>query len=67
MQSLVRTQWLSEKEVAALIGLSISTLQKHRFRHVGIPYAKLGRSVRYAAEEVASYMEAHRIVPDPEV
>ena len=58
-------RWLSEKEVARLTGFSTSTLQKHRFRHIGIPYLKVGRAVRYNLEDVIAYMQGCRVVPGP--
>lgn len=58
------SQWLTEKEVAALTRLSLSTLRAHRFAGRGLPYAKLGRMVRYSASEVERYMEARQIFPN---
>lgn len=60
---LAQPRWLTEKEVHAQTGISLSTLRKHRHKMMGIPYSKVGRSVRYASRDVVSYMEAHRIVP----
>ncbi len=54
-------QWLSEKDVARLIGISVSSLQKHRFKRSGIPYVKLGRTVRYSLADVYAYMDTHKI------
>ena len=53
--------WLSEKAVAQLTGISVSTLQKQRFYHRGIPYSKIGRLVRYSVHDVQAFMTAHRI------
>lgn len=53
--------WLTEKQVALLTSLSVSTLRNHRQRRMGIPYVKLGRSVRYARRAVEDYMNAHSI------
>ena len=53
--------WLTEKEAAAMTGLSVSTLQKQRFYHRGIPYAKIGRSVRYAYADIETFMAERRI------
>ena len=53
--------WLSEKAVAQLTGISVSTLQKQRFYHRGIPYSKVGRAVRYSVHDVQAFMTAHRI------
>ncbi|HBW17180.1 MAG TPA: transcriptional regulator [Desulfovibrio sp.] len=58
-----QTYWLTEKEVAAITRISLSTLRAHRFIGRGIPYSKLGRAVRYSAAEVQNYMVAHQIKP----
>ena len=54
-------RYLKEKEVAAITGFSVYTLQRMRFEHKGINYIKLGRSIRYKLEDVLAYMESHRI------
>lgn len=56
-------RWLNEKQVAELTGISLSTLRKHRFFSEGLPYYKVGRSVRYKHSDVISFMEARRIEP----
>lgn len=53
--------WLTEKEAAAMTGLSVSTLQKQRCYHRGMPYSKIGRSVRYSINDIQAFMKAHRI------
>lgn len=53
--------WLEEKQVAKITGLSTSTLQKHRFQRRGIPYSKVGRSVRYAKSDVEAFMVSNLI------
>ncbi len=63
VSELLASQWLTEKEVAALTRLSLSTLGSHRFAGKGLPYAKLGRMVRYSASEVERYMESRQIYP----
>jgi len=60
-----QTRWLTEKQVAALTGISCSLLQKQRFNGTGFPYAKVGaRLVRYSEAEVAKYMQDHQIRTD---
>ena len=54
--------WLTEKAVSQLTGISISTLQKARFFRKGIPYSKIGRSVRYSIKDVQAFMTSHRIL-----
>ena len=62
VEATMRGKWLTEKETARLVSLSVHTLRAHRQRHVGIPYAKIGRSVRYALTDVNAFMSEHRIV-----
>lgn len=54
-------QWLTEREVATMTNLSVSTIQKQRFKRRGIPYSKIGRSVRYLLDDVIAFMEAARV------
>ena len=56
-------RYLSEKSVAEMTGISVSTLQKQRHTRTGIPYCKLGKLVRYALADVVASMEARRINP----
>ena len=48
---------LSEKEVAVLLKCSVSVLQKNRLKGDGLPYYKMGRSVRYSEESVLEYLK----------
>jgi excisionase family DNA binding protein len=52
---------LIAEEVAALTGLSIGTLAQWRSQRRGIPYLKIGRSVRYALADVQAYLEGCRV------
>jgi AraC-like DNA-binding protein len=65
-QEIPLVGWLTEKEVASLLGCSLSLLRQNRFYRKGIPFSKMGggRAVRYAAEDVKSFMAARRIVPE---
>lgn len=53
--------YVSEREVSRITGLAIQTLRNWRFRGEGIPYSKIGRSVRYLLSDVYSFMENHRV------
>lgn len=53
--------WLTEKQVAMVTALSVSTLRNHRQKRIGIPYAKIGRAVRYSSRAVEEYMNAQAI------
>ncbi|HMM38069.1 MAG TPA: hypothetical protein PKB11_04865 [Desulfovibrio sp.] len=46
-----------------MTGLSVSTLRMHRYLSKGLPYIKVGRSVRYDPERVQEYMQAREVVP----
>ena len=54
-------KYLNEKEVAKLTSRSLSTLRNERSLARGIPYHKIGRSVRYSLTDVVEFMEAHKV------
>jgi len=54
-------KWINEKEVQAMTGRKLPTLRNDRFLGRGLPYSKMGKSVRYAVEDVIQYMESRRI------
>jgi hypothetical protein len=56
--------FFNDVEAARLIGLRPQTLRNYRFRHVGPPYTKAGRSVRYRFDDLLSWMERGRIEPE---
>jgi predicted DNA-binding transcriptional regulator AlpA len=53
--------YVDEKTVAKVTGFSLSTLRNQRFERRGIPYSKIGRSVRYKYNDVLNYMESKKI------
>lgn len=57
--------YLTEAEVSRLTGRAKSTLQKDRVCRVGIPYIKMGHTVRYLLQDVHDYMQANRIETAP--
>ena len=57
-------RYVDEKEVSRITGLAIQTLRNHRFRGEGIPYHKVGRSVRYLMKDIYDFMGAKRINTD---
>lgn len=57
--------YLTDTQVAQITGRAKSTLQKDRVRRVGIPYIKIGRTIRYTLTDVHKYMESNRIETDP--
>jgi len=57
---------LNPEQVSVITGLSVETLAQWRSQKRGIPYLKIGRSVRYDATEVQAYLERCRVsVSDP--
>lgn len=57
----MKARYITEKEVSLLTCLALSTIRNARFNRKGIPYVKVGRSVRYSHEDVVSFMESRKI------
>ncbi len=55
------TSYVTEKEVARITRRALPTLRNDRHMKRGIPYVKVGRSVRYKLEDVINFMEDHKI------
>jgi hypothetical protein len=62
MMEQKRPIWIDEKKVSKITGRAIQTLRNDCFHGRGIPYYKIGRSVRYQLKDVYKFMEAGRIV-----
>jgi len=58
---LSNTRLLTAEEVANLTGLSVETLAQWRSQRRGIPYLKIGRTVRYDPADVQTYLEGCRV------
>ena len=56
------THLLTEHELAQRWSVSIKTLQNRRVTGGGVPFLKLGRSVRYRLADVVAFEEAARRV-----
>jgi phage terminase Nu1 subunit (DNA packaging protein) len=54
-------KYVTEVQVAEITGRALSTLRNERFCRRGIPYVKIGRSVRYNLQDVIRYMESNKI------
>ena len=48
---------LNQKEVASIIRKSEAWLERQRWLGEGIPYRKIGRSVRYQEDDILSFLE----------
>ena len=57
-------QYVDEKIVSEITGRALPTLRNDRHNRRGIPYYKIGRSVRYALSDVIAFMESNKIVPE---
>jgi len=57
-------QYLTEKQVAEITGFALSTLRNNRFMQRGIPYVKVGKSVRYKLGDVIEFMDRIFITPE---
>lgn len=57
--------YLNEKQVKEITGRALSSLRNDRFNRRGIPYVKVGRSIRYSEQDVVSYMEERKIQTSP--
>ena len=55
--------WVNEKAAANMTGISVHTLRAYRLHRKGLPYSKVGRSVRYSTDDIRAYMTASRIDP----
>jgi excisionase family DNA binding protein len=56
-------RYISDKEVAKIIGFGLSTVRNMRSQGRGPAYSKTGRSVRYLFDDVVAYMEDKKIQP----
>jgi predicted DNA-binding transcriptional regulator AlpA len=54
---------LDDNELAAVIGRSRSRIQKDRLEGRGPPFVKIGRLVRYRADDVRNYLRSCTIRP----
>ena len=57
------SELLTTKQVAAWIGRKPNTMEIDRMRGRGIPFVKIGKSVRYRRGDVLDFIASHRVVP----
>lgn len=53
-----------EREAAKIISCSVALLRKWRLFREGPAYVKIGRLVRYRQEDLAAFLESHRVVAE---
>ncbi len=56
--------YIGEKHVSEITGFALATLRNHRSLRKGIPYRKVGRTVRYLVADVIAFMEAGKIATE---
>jgi predicted DNA-binding transcriptional regulator AlpA len=56
--------FLSERQLARILGLSVATLRRWRQVDQGPPYCRLGRMVRYPMGETEQWIEAQLHTPE---
>jgi len=57
-------RYIDEKEVRRITGRALPTLRNDRHKRRGIPYVKIGRSVRYCLDDVVEFMESRKIMTE---
>ena len=57
-------KFLTTRQVNEMTGIAQQTLANARHRGRGIPYSKIGASIRYALTDVLNFLESHRIDPE---
>lgn len=55
--------YLDTRQVSALLGIPVKTLEHHRAKHKGLPYTKVEGAVRYSRVEVENYLAAATVIP----
>ncbi|MHA2231087.1 MAG: helix-turn-helix transcriptional regulator [Candidatus Hodarchaeales archaeon] len=54
-------KFVNERVVADLTGRSVQTLRNDRYLRRGIPFIKMGRSVRYELADVMEYVRQNKV------
>ena len=57
----IMTRYINDVEVSKITGRAVQSLRNDRQKRIGIPYSKIGRSVRYSLDDVIDFMEARKI------
>ena len=53
---------LNEKEVAEMLGISLSKLRADRQHSRGIPFVKIGKRVLYRFDDIEGFLEDNKIL-----
>lgn len=63
MATLDEKHMLTEREVSQLLSISLSRLRQDRMYGRGLPFHKIGRSVRYAYSDIVKFLDSTRVEP----
>jgi predicted DNA-binding transcriptional regulator AlpA len=58
---IFQQRYLSEKQTAEYLGLSVKTIQRHRGTGLGPAYIKAGGRVLYDLHDLDNWMQRHKI------
>ena len=59
-------RYINERKVNELTDRALPTLRNDRSKGIGIPYVKVGKSVRYRLSDVIGFMEKHKVQTEQE-
>jgi len=51
---------INDKEVAGMLGIGLSTLQRWKAKRV-IPFIKIGKTVKYSPSEIMAWLENQKV------
>ena len=57
-------QALDEHQTSRVVLRAVQSLRNDRHMRRGIPYCKIGRSVRYLLSDIQAYLEKNRVDPE---
>ena len=64
MPDKIQEQLVTETEAAQITGRAVQTMRNDRHRSRGLPYIKIGRSVRYSLQDINAFIQKKRIDPE---
>ena len=53
-------EFITDKDLAKLLGISVYIVRSLRKRHDGVPWYRFGRSIRYRRDDVIEYIEKNK-------
>ena len=59
----LKAKVVTEKVAAEMIGLSVKTLQNHRYLGLAPTYVRMGRSIRYRVSDLQTYLDKCTVEP----